>query len=144
MYFLFLGFFQQTQNSFISKYFLNIERYTYKCLNCGTYYNYGIKKIFRINVDYVRFYRDLSYPLKKGTKLKIDDCFLCYCGGNNTTCRNCGNKINVFKYTKLCCSARLLMIYLERKQHCFYSDVEILNQYNIYDFYNRRRTSGLN
>ena len=144
MYCLFLGFFQQTQNSFISQYFLNIERYTYKCLNCGVYYNYGMKKIFRLNIDFIRYYRDLSFPLRKGSRLKLDECFLCYIGGNNTTCKNCGNQISVFKYTKLCCSARVLMIYFERKQHCFIGDVEILNQFNIGNFYSKSRTLGLN
>ena len=144
MYFLFLGFFQQTQNSFISQYFLNIEKYTYKCINCGSYYNYGMKKIFRFNLDYIRFYRDLCYPLRKGTRLRLDECFLCYCGGNNTKCKNCGNQINVYKYTKLCCSARVLMIYLERNIHCFYGDVEILSQFNIGNYFSKSRTLGLN
>ena len=144
MYCLFSGFFQQTQNSFISNYFLNIEKYTYKCMNCGVYYNYGIKKIFRINLDFVRYCRDLSFPLRRGAKIKLDECFLCYCGGNNTQCKNCGNQTNVFKYTKLCCSARVLMIFFQRSQHCFYGDVEILDQFNIGNFYSKSRTLGLN
>lgn len=143
MYCLFLGFFQQTQNSFISKYFLNVEKYTYNCMNCGLTYFYGINKIFRIKLDMVRYYRDLSFPMRRGAKLSLNECFLCYCGGNKIQCKICGNK-NAFIYTKICCSAKVLMIYLERIKHCFYGDVEIENNFNIANFYSISRTIGLN
>ena len=143
MFCLFLGFFKQTQNSLITNYFINIEKYVYNCFNCGEIYSYGMKKIFRINVDTVRFYRDMSYPQRKGTKITLDDCFLCYCGGNLDKCKFCNNQ-NVYRYTKICCSAKVLMIYLERNNHSFHGDVNIINQFNICNYYSISRTSGLN
>ena len=143
MYCLFLGFFQQTQNSFIKKYFLNIEKYIYKCLNCGSTFSYGIKKIFRINVDVVRYFRDSYNPNKRGTKVSLDDCFRCYIGGNSFQCRFCGNQ-NALRFIKICCSAKILMIFLDRNAHSFTSDVEILNNINISNYYSVSRTSGLN
>ena len=143
MFCLFLSFFKQTQNSLISNYFVNIERYTNKCINCGLTYSYGMKKIFRINVDSVKFFRDMSFPFKAGSKITLDDCFLCYCGGNKFPCKFCNNQ-NAYRYTKLCCSAKVLMIYLERNNHCFYGDVEIKNQFNISNYYSMTRTSSIN
>jgi len=143
MYCLFLAFFQQTQNSLITNYFINIEKYVYNCFNCGEIYSYGMKKIFRINVDTVRFYRDKLYPQRKGSKITLDDYFLCYCGGNLDRCKFCNNQ-KVFRYTKICCSAKVLMIYFERNNHSFHGDVDIINQFNICNYYSISRISGLN
>lgn len=145
MFCLFLSFFQQTQNSFITKYFLNVEKYIYKCINCGTTFSYGIKKIFRINVDTVKYFRDLSFPFKKGMKINLDDCFKCYIGGNSLPCKFCGNQ-NGLIYTKICCSAKILMIFLDRTNHTlnFQNDIEIPNRFNIGNYYSISRTINLN
>ena len=82
IYCLFVSFFKQTQNSMICNFFFNVEKYTYKCLNCGFYYFYGIKKIFRIDVDTTLKYRNLAFPNRINSKLSLDECFRAYIGGN--------------------------------------------------------------
>lgn len=147
MYCLFLSFFLQTQNSFVTKYFLNIEKYIFKCTNCSTTtFSYGIKKIIRINVDMVRYYRDLAFPYKKGMKINLDDCFRCYIGGNSFPCKFCGNQ-NSLIYRKFCCSAKILMIFLDRTNHSsnLKNDIiEIQNRFNIGNYYSISRTTHLN
>ena len=143
MYCLFLGFFQQTQNSCITKYFLNVEKYVYDCHNCGRTFSYGLNKIIMINVDAVRFYRDLTFPAKAGSKICFDDCFKCYCGANTYPCRFCGNS-NGFRSIRICCSAKILMIYLDRNSHSFKNDIEISNFINISNYYSQTRSIGLN
>lgn len=143
MYFLFLGFFKQTQNSFILDFFYNIEKSTYRCLNCGMTYFYRMKKIFKFNVDMVRYYRNMAYPNRRGFPITLDDCFKCYTGGNSNQCKNCRNQ-NSFVYNKICCSAKVLMIYFERNNHYYRGDVDIINQFNIGNYYSISRTGGLN
>ena len=118
MYYQFLMFFNQTQNSMISNYFFNVEKYTTNCMNCGTIYFYGIKKILRFDVNKFKIYRDNAYPLKKFSNLNLDECFRCYIGGTSCICQNCQNK--AIKYTKICCSTKILIIYLDR--NCFSLD----------------------
>jgi hypothetical protein len=96
-----------------------------------------------INVDAVRFYRDLTFPAKAGSKICFDDCFKCYCGANTYPCRFCGNS-NGFRSIRICCSAKILMIYLDRNSHSFKNDIEISNFINISNYYSQTRSIGLN
>ena len=143
MYYQFLMFFNQTQNSMISNYFFNVEKYTTNCMNCGTIYFYGIKKILRFDVNKFKIYRDNAYPLKKFSNLNLDECFRCYIGGTSCHCQNCGNK--AIKYTKLCCSTKVFIIYLDRvNNHSFKGDVDFPFQLNLINYYSIKRANNLN
>ena len=144
IYCLFISFFKQTQNSMISDFFFNVEKYTYKCLNCGLYYFYGIKKIFRIDVDTTLKYRNLAFPNRRNSKLSLDECFRAYIGGKEMNCKFCNQPKCTYLYTKICCSTRVLIIYLQRKNHCYYGDVDIISHFNIADYFSISRTSGMN
>jgi len=143
IYCLFISFFKQTQNSMICDFFFNVEKYTYKCTNCGFYYFYGIKKIFRIDVDTTLKYRNLAFPNRRNTKLTLDECFRAYIGGKEMNCKFCHQNNSTYLYTKICCSTRVLIIYLERRNHCFYGDVDIISHFNIADYFSISRTSGM-
>ena len=141
MYIIFYDFFRRTQNSLISNYYFNIEKYRTCCQKCGTLYFYGIKKILRFNIDMFRIYRDQAYPFKSGKNLTLDDCFRCYIGGNSASCQNCRN-ISI-KTTKLCCTTKVLIIYLERKNHKFYCDVDFEPSLNIINYFSIKRSNNI-
>ena len=143
MYYLFMMFFNQTQNSMISNYFFNAEKHTTNCTNCGTIYFYAIKKILRFDVNKFKIYRDNAYPLKKFSNLNLDECFRCYIGGTSCRCQNCGNK--AIKYSKICSSTKILIIYLDRQNnHSFKGDIDFPFQFNLINYYSIRRANNLN
>ena len=45
MYFSYMEFLNKTQKSMIYEYFHSTEKYTFRCQNCGEYYDYGTKNI---------------------------------------------------------------------------------------------------
>ena len=142
MYFLFLDFFRRTQNSLISENFFNVEKYRTVCMNCGIIYFYAIKKILRFNIEKYKMYRDQSNPQKKFCNLSLDDCFRCYIGGNTSSCTNCGNIAT--KYTKICCSTKVLIIYFDRKTHPFFGDIDFPLTLNIINYFSLKRVNNLN
>ena len=142
MYILFYDFFKRTQNSMISNFFFNIEKYTTNCMKCGTIYFYGIKKIFRFNIDLFKQYKSNFYPLIKGGKLSLDECFRCYIGGSPGPCKNCGNLSTTV--TQICCTTKVLIIYLDRKNHTFYGDIDFKPTLNILNYYSIKRSNNLN
>jgi hypothetical protein len=143
MFNLFKDFWNQTQNSMISSYFFSVERYTYSCPNCGIYFNYGMKNLFRINTDITRHYRDLTFPIKKGTNISLYDCLKCYIGGYKKVCKNCGNS-NIDKYTKIIFPASVFIIVLERSDHCFKGDIDFEINIDINEYVSKSRTIGSN
>jgi len=143
MYYLFLMFFKQTQNSMFSDYFFNVEKYTTKCNFCGTIYFYAIKKILRFDINKFKIYRDNAFPLKKFCNLDLDECFRCYIGGTSCLCQSCGNK--AIKYTKICCSTKILIIYLDRgDNHSFKGDINFPFQFNLINYYSIKRANSIN
>jgi hypothetical protein len=114
MFNLYMDFFNQTQNSLISNNFYNIERYLYECPNCNQYYNYGMKTVFRIDVEEVIKFRNNKFPMKINNKIDLNDCFYYYNDKIALTCENCGNP-NTSKFAQICKPARVLMIAFERK-----------------------------
>ena len=142
IYMLFLQFII-SQNSIISNAFFNTVRYTYKCSMCGMYYFYGLQNIFRMNIDLVRYYRDMTYPMKKGTNLELSELFLCYCGGNSVKCRHCGNSKNA-RYTKICFPSKIIIISLERKNHILRNDVNYMFDFDFGNYISKTKTQGMN
>ena len=141
MYALFYDFFRRTQNSMISNYFYNIEKYSTNCMNCGNVYFYGIKKILRFNIDLFRQYRDNFFPLRKGNKLNLEECFRCYIADTPSQCKNCNNF--ALTNTKLCCTTKVLIIYLDRITHNFYGDIDFTKTINILNYFSIKRSNNL-
>ena len=142
IYRLFLNFVYTTQNSIISNNFFNTVRYTYKCPNCAVYYFYAFQSIFRMNLDIIRYYRDAAYPMKMGTNLDLGELFTCYSGGCHSKCRVCGNN-KCAKYTRICFPAKTLIIYLERKNHNFYRDINFDLVYDFDPYISKTRREGM-
>ena len=143
IYMQFLMFIMKTQNSIISNDFFNTVRYTYDCQMCGKYFFYGLQNIYRMNIDTIRYFRDKAKPMKQGTNLDISELFTCYSGGTYNNCRNCGNN-RCPRYTRICFPAKTIIISLERKNHPFKNDINILSHFNLGPFISKTRTAGLN
>ena len=143
IYMQFLMFIMKTQNSIISNDFFNTVRYTYVCQMCGKYFFYGLQNIYRMNIDTIRYFRDKAKPMKQGTNLDISELFTCYSGGTYNNCRNCGNN-RCPRYTRICFPAKTIIISLERKNHPFKNDINILSHFNLGPFISKTRTAGLN
>ena len=148
MFELFKEFWNQTQNSIISQNFFIIERYTYKCLNCQSYYFYGIKNLFRIDVSTTKYFRDLAYPDKAHTNINLDDCLTCYCGGYKRVCKICGNP-NMDRYTRIIFPSKVLIFAFEREKNNndnnkSIGDVDFETNIDIDNYISKTRTVGLN
>ena len=143
IYMQFLMFIMKTQNSIISNDFFNTVRYTYVCQMCGKYFFYGLQNIYRMNIDTIRYFRDKADPMKQGTNLDLSELFTCYSGGTYNNCRNCGNN-RCPRYTRICFPAKTIIISLERKNHQFKNDINILSHFNLGPFISKTRTAGLN
>ena len=143
IYMQFLMFIMKTQNSIISNDFFNTVRYTYDCQMCGKYFFYGLQNIYRMNIDTIRYFRDKAFPMKQGTNLDISELFTCYSGGTYNNCRNCGNN-RCPRYTRICFPAKTIIISLERKNHPFKNDINILSHFDLLPFISKTRTAGLN
>jgi len=143
IYMQFLLFIMKTQNSIISNDFFNTVRYTYECQMCGKYFFYSLQNIYRMNIDTIRYFRDSTYPMKQGSNLDLSELFICYSGGSYNNCRNCGNN-KCPRYTRICFPAKALIISLERKNHPFKNDINILPFFDLKPFISKTRTQGLN
>ena len=143
IYMQFLMFIMKTQNSIISNDFFNTVRYTYDCQMCGKYFFYGLQNIYRMNIDTIRYFRDKADPMKQGTNLDLSELFICYSGGTYNNCRNCGNN-RCPRYTRICFPAKTIIISLERKNHPFKNDINILSHFNLGPFISKRKTALLN
>ena len=143
IYMQFLMFIMKTQNSIISNDFFNTVRYTYDCQMCGKYFFYGLQNIYRMNIDTIRYFRDKAFPMKQGTNLDLSELFTCYSGGTYNNCRNCGNN-RCPRYTRICFPAKTIIISLERKNHPFKNDINILSHFDLGPFISKTRTAGLN
>ena len=143
IYMQFLMFIMKTQNSIISNDFFNTVRYTYDCQMCGKYFFYGLQNIYRMNIDTIRYFRDKAKPMKQGTNLDLSELFTCYSGGTYNNCRNCGNN-RCPRYTRICFPAKTIIISLERKNHPFKNDINILSHFDLLPFISKTRTAGLN
>lgn len=128
---LFCTFFQKTQNSIISQCFYNVVQRHVSCTNCNNnFYSYVIRKILYFEVEQYRMFRDEALPHRKGQKLDLDECFQCFTGGLNDYCPICQN-FCAKRYKKLMSATQILMIYLNRKEHCYYDDIDFRPKIDI-------------
>ena len=121
----FINYKEVAQDSMISNYFYNILRYTFTCSFCGVYIYYYFQSIYRMKLDKIRYFRDNAFPNKKGTNLEITELFQAYTGASEAKCKHCGNN-KCPQYTKICSQYKIIIIYLERKNHFFKNDVNIV------------------
>ena len=140
----FLTFIMKTQNSIISNDFFSTVRYTYDCRQmCGEYTFYGLQNIFRMNLDSIRYFRDQTYPIRKGSNLSLDELFMGYSGGKYSTCRSCGNN-KCPRYTRICFPAKTIIISLERKIHVFQNDINIFFKIDLDKHISTTRRNRMN
>ena len=145
MFELYKDFWNQTQHSIISNFFITIIRYIIDCPNCGQYFSYGMKNLFRINVDTAKYFRDKTYPDKINSKINLDDCITCYVGGYKKKCLNCINE-NTYRYTRIIIPAKVLIIVLERKigNRNYMGDVYFEQNLDIKKFVSTTRVANIN
>lgn len=108
-------FFSKTQSSIISDYFFWIEKHTFNCFQCGTYYNHSMKNLFIINLDKVRVKRDSEIPCKNGTNLDLYYILNYYFSKFKTKCKSC--KCEGKKDIKILINTKILIIVFDRKNH---------------------------
>ena len=146
MFKLFVEFFNQTQNTLIAENFFNIERYLYQCPNCNQFFNYGMKTVFRIDVEEVRNYansKSTNYSMIGVNKINLSDCFNNYNNKIITSCENCGNQ-STNKWVKICIPARVLIVVFERKNHPHNNDINFPIDLNMNEFVSQKINSMLN
>ena len=143
MFKLFQNFWIQTQNSIISNNFFSIERYKYLCPKCQMYYSYGMKNLFRINVNNAINWRNSQNPRKVGTNINLEDCLNYYFGENKKTCKNCGIN-NIDKKTDLIIPAEVLIINFERPFHSNKGDIDFETNINVNQYISKSRTARFN
>lgn len=113
---LFNNYMQQTQNSFISYNFFNIQKYLVTCPICNNNFCYDIKKILVFNVNDMLNIRNKLYPLKFGSNLTLSDCFEISLFGKNNNCQMCFSNISN-EMEKLYDCSNVLIIAFKRYQH---------------------------
>ena len=121
---LYWNYYENTQNSMISQNFFTIEKYINQCpnQNCGCSFSYGMKNLFRIDVDMAINYRDSIDQTKRNTNINIYDCLNYYCKNYNVKCPYCGQ--NATKHTELCLPNKVLIFVFERNNHNFNHDID--------------------
>jgi len=129
---LFSDYLEQTQNSFISQNFYNIQKFIIACPNCQFMYSYAHKKIIRFDLDYILALRNQNNPLKKGTVVSLCDCFIYSQMNKKSQCNLCANifsneKQALFESSNvlICAFNRKLHPYKYRGDLKFYLDFDI-------------------
>jgi hypothetical protein len=133
----FNNYISQTQNSFASNNFFNIQKFMLHCPNCNYMFTYGLKKIIKFNYDEILIQRNQSNPLKFGQKLELSECFHLSLLAQKTKCLLCNNNFSC-ESQKIYSSANVLIIAINRSGHSqnfrndlnFYLNIDI-TQYII-------------
>ena len=121
---LYWNYFDNTQNSLISQNFFTIEKYISQCSNqnCGCSFSYGMKNLFRIDVDMAKNFRDSKEPMKSYTNINLYDCLNYYCKDYHVKCIYCEQ--NAIKHTEFCLPNKVLIFVFERNNHNFKHDID--------------------
>lgn len=115
MFQIFSDFYCNTQNSLISDNFYNVEKHTFNCQNCGLFYFYNMKNIFRIDINRVKFYRNSSFSKNNGGHVTLYEMFDYYFSPHQTKCKNCDNPGD--EDTKILLHNRVLIVNINRNSH---------------------------
>ena len=121
---LYWNYFDNTQNSLISQNFFTIEKYISQCSNqnCGCSFSYGMKNLFRIDVDKAKNFRNSKEPMKSNTNINLYDCLNYYCKDYHVKCIYCEE--NAIKHTEFCLPNKVLIFVFERNNHNFIHDID--------------------
>ena len=130
IYNLFGSYFQQTQNSLISKFFYNIEKYEFKCPNCSSHYSYSFKNIISFDVEKYKTFRNEYNPQKIGMNLNLQECLQCYQGGYGNQCPKCGN-FNGQSFINIFSTNKVLIFNFKRKNHIAQGDIDFNMKFQI-------------
>ena len=136
MFSLFNNYLDQTQNSFISDNFYNIQKYHVNCPLCLSMFNYGEKIIIKFNLDQVKKTRkDLEPLIDNNKRLSLNDCFLYSSKQNKINCQFCKQSF-AFEFTKIYNSAQVLIIAFNRnnKNPKYQNDVGFYPEFDISKF----------
>jgi ubiquitin C-terminal hydrolase len=134
MFNLYCNYFVQTQNSVISDYFFNTEKYTYKCNNCSkSIYYYDYVKIFNFNLDKFKKYRAQQNNFNLRKYINLDECFYYYEIENNIKCDKCKNH-NAFNNRKIYTSTNVVLISFKRETHKYKGDVFFKLNFSLCDY----------
>ena len=136
MFTLFNNYLEQTQNSFISNNFYNIQKYHVNCLSCLSMFNYGEKMIIKFNLDIVKKIRKELEPLIDNNKrLSLNDCFNYSSKQNKINCQFCKQSFS-FEFTKIYNSAQVLIIAFNRnnKNQKYQNDIGFYPEFDISKF----------
>ena len=136
-------YFYQTQNSIISDCFFTTEKYLFKCNICPQTYYYWYKKILLFNIDKFKKYRNETNPFKSNQNITLDDCFLCYQGGNASMCPYCGH-FNAFDFRKIFTSTKVIIIALKRYNHSFKGDLNFSPNFSISKYVIQNGNNNMN
>ena len=113
---LFKYYYDQTQNSFISQYFFNLEENIVFCDNCKNLYLFTYRDIFIFDIDK---YKGLKNG--KNINLNLEDCFQYYSFKYQCEC-TCKNK-KALEQKIIYNTAKVLILNFERKKHKFKGDI---------------------
>ena len=129
MFQIFCDFYCKTQNSLISDNFYNVEKHTFNCQNCGIFYFYNMKNIFRIDIKRALFYRDSFFPKKKGGHVTLYDMFDYYFSPRQAQCKNCNNLGD--EDIKISLHNKVLIVNINRNSHNNYFSNDLNFDVNI-------------
>ena len=130
---LFINYFNQTNNSFISNNFYNIQKFFVSCNNCSCMmYSYDIMPILKFNCDELIMKRNQSDPLKIMKRLSLTDCFEVSLWPRKIRCRLC-NSLFGNETKKMYAASNVLIIAFKRNCHSynFRNDVKFYYKIDI-------------
>ena len=121
-------------NSVVFIYFTNYEENTYKCKNCGEYYDFSLHNIYEINLSKLYFIKNGINNSNKSL-INLDDCFNYYCNAY-AECLFC--KQNVI-LNKTIYNGKSIIIRFKRENFTNKCDVDFPLQFDIsdYSFYSK-------
>ena len=132
---IFTDYMNKMQNSFISKNFFNITKYSKLCPVCNSLYSYGFKKIIRFNLDELIFLRNKFFPLKAKNIISLNDCFYCSNKMKPSNCMMCSQN-GAYQFQQIYSTSNVLIIAFNRFNHQnnFKNDVKFYIKFDISDY----------
>ena len=116
-------------NSVVFRYFTNYGENTYKCKNCGEYYDFSLHNIYEMNLNKFYFIKNGNNNSNKSL-INLDDCFNYYCNAY-AECLFC--KQNVI-LNKTIYNGKSIIIRFKRENFTNKCDVDFPLQFDISDF----------
>ena len=116
-------------NSVVFIYFTNYEENTYKCKNCGEYYDFSLHNIYEMNLNKFYFIKNGNNNSNKFL-INLDDCFNYYCNDHDD-CLFCKQHVIL---NKTIYNGKSIIIRFKRENFTNKCDVDFPLQFDISDF----------